>query len=176
MYTHPGGIISQSITDHQPTISIHPQTRERVFQSHGFTKPIATLSVTIQYRAFLSDFSVISPITWECRQSVSHIGRQGLWHQRTAVAMLTPSILVWWPNFLYWCWKGVFMSDTQNGCSHRAIKCWPNNESSNVCLLWLLCTYLQIMPQGYPHCGDIYKLERFLMAPCEALRKTARPT
>ena len=176
MYTHPGGIISQSIT-RPPVDHFHPPTDQRgAFQSHGFTKPIATLSVTIQYRAYLSDFSVISPITWEGRQSVSHIGRQGLGHRGTAVAKLTPSFLVWWPNFLYWCWKGEFMSDTQNGCGHRAIKCWPNNESSNVCLLWLLCTYLQIMPQGYPHCGDIYKSERFLMAPCEYLRETACPT
>ena len=159
------------LPDHQPTISIHPQTREGAFQSHGFTKPIATLSVTIQYRAYLSDFSVISPITWEGRQSVSHIGRQGLWHHRTAVATFYSGLMV---RFLILVLEGSNLCQIR--CGQRAINCWPNNESSNVCLLWLLCTYLQIMPQGYPHCGDIYKSERFLMAPCECLRETARPT
>ena len=175
MYTHPGGIISQSIT-RPPADHFHPPTDQRgAFQSHGFTNRYLVCyysiqSILVRLLRNLTNYMGVPTVCqsyWEARPMTP----QGCCcHVDTFYSGLMA-------KFLIFVLEGSnLMSDTQAGCGQRAINCWPNNESSNVYLLWLLCTYLQIMPQGYPHCGDIYKSERFLMAPCECLRETARPT
>lgn len=139
---HPGGIISQSITRPLSGHSHPGRDQKEAFQSHGLTVSIATLWITIQQSMLVRLLHNSHQLHGSShRPSVMshcccHVDIQSDWSDKILSRLVISRI--------------ELQTETHDVCGKRANNRLPYNQNFNVCLLWLLCKYLQISPQGYP--------------------------